>query len=219
MKLFIRVLSVLVLIICCVFVYVSISFNKFANSVPDSKNIVKVINIQQGENATSIINKLEDEGVITSSTKFYYFAKLTNKLDIFKYGEYEFTTSQKPFEVLSKLVSGDIKKYSVTIPEGYNLHQIAESLALEINIKKDAFLEKVLSAEFAASFDIDAPTLEGYLFPDTYYVTKEITIDAMVAMMVQNYKRNFSDKMRARATQLNMTEHAVVTLASIIEKE
>jgi UPF0755 protein len=219
MKLFLKILGIFVLISVGYAVYLSYSYNKFVNSVPDDKNAKRVIDIKHGESASSVISRLEKEGVITSSRKFYYFGRLQGKLDEIKYGEYEFTTSMRPFEILNKLISGDVKKYKVTIPEGYNLYQIADVLSYVLAINQDELMNKSLDATYVKSLGIDAPSLEGYLFPDTYYFTKDSKLDSIIRKMVATYKRYFTEKMRARARTLKMTEHEIVTLASIIEKE
>ncbi len=200
-------------------IYISHSYNKYINTAPDSMRTVKVIVIRHGESIPKIISKLSAGGVIVDGKRFYYYAKLHRKLTQIKYGEYEFTTSMTPAEVLDKLVRGDIKKYKITIPEGFNMYQVAGVIYDELLIDKDEFIVRCLSGDFAKEVGIDAPSLEGYLFPDTYYFTKSMTIDDILLKMVWNYRLNYTQEMKARTAELNMTEHDIVTLASIIEKE
>jgi UPF0755 protein len=219
MKLFLKLFTALVIVSVGFALYLSHSYNEFINTIPDNKNVVKTLDIKQGESAIKIIRDLEKEGVITSARKFFYYARLNKRINAIKFGEYEFTTSMRPFEVLDALVKGDVKKYKITIPEGHNIYQVADLLSYDLKVNKDEFMNKALNKEFVNSLGIDAPTLEGYLFPDTYYFTKGIPLNGIISKMVENYKRNFTDSMKERAKELNMTEHEVVTLASIIEKE
>jgi UPF0755 protein len=219
MRLFIRLLSLFVILIVGVVLYFSYSYNKYINSAPDDKNEKRIVEIKAGESIPNIINDLESKGVILSGKKFYFFAKLNRKLDELKYGEYEFTTSMKPFEVLDKLIRGDIKKYKITIPEGYNIYQITDLISNELLINKEGFIIKCLSKESVTAFGLKGMTLEGYLFPDTYYFTKSMTTENIISKMVLNYRRNFNKHMKKRAKKLGMTEYEIVTLASIIEKE
>lgn len=219
MKLFFKLLAIFIIVTVLTALYISYSYNRYINSAPDDKDVKKIVVIRAGESIPNIINALEDNGVIVDGNKFYYIAKLTNKIQNIKYGEYEFSTSMRPLEILDKLVRGDIKKYKITIPEGFNLYQIAEVVAEQLLINKDDFIIKCMNKYFISSTGIEALTLEGYLFPDTYYFTKSMTLEKIVMKMVWNYRLNFNVKMKARAQELGMTEQEVVTLASIIEKE
>jgi len=220
MRLFLKLTTLFVIIAVGVLLYISISYNNFVNSSPDGRNEPRMVNIQHGSSAVAVLAKLEREGVITSSRMFYYFGRINGKLGEIKYGEYEFTTSMKPHEVLNKLITGDVKKYKVTIPEGYNIYQVADTVSYVLTgINKDDFIRRAKSKEFAKSLGLDAPMLEGYLFPDTYYFTKDTHLDAIITKMVNNHKRFFSERQTERAKALGMTLHEVITLASIIEKE
>jgi UPF0755 protein len=75
------------------------------------------------------------------------------------------------------------------------------------------------SPETARAFGIEASSLEGYLFPDTYLFPKGISNQVLIAKMVERFQEQFSLEWRQRAEALNMSIHEIVTLASIIEKE
>jgi UPF0755 protein len=81
------------------------------------------------------------------------------------------------------------------------------------------FIKLVRNKEYARSLGIDADTLEGYLFPDTYYFPKGIKLEDIPRKMVQRYKTVFVDSYRSRAKELGFTEQQIITLASIVEKE
>ncbi len=219
MKLLIRFAIAFLVITVAAALYLSHEYNQYIHSTPDNKNEKRLIVIEQGESIPKIIAKLEENGVIVGAKKFYYFARLNKKLRAFKFGEYEFTTSMRPIDVVNKLITGEIKKYKLTIPEGYNIYQVADVFFDKMGISRDDFLERCMSKDFTTRMGINAPMLEGYLFPDTYYFNKNMSLDDMILKMVWNFKLHFDKKMRARAKELGMTRHEITTLASIIEKE
>jgi UPF0755 protein len=124
------------------------------------------------------------------------------------------------WEVLDALRNGKIIEYQVVVPEGYNLYQIGWTLAKTPLVSDpNLFISLVKKKEYVRSFGIEADTLEGYLFPDTYYLPKGIRVEDIPKRMVARYKAVFVDSYRSRAKELGFSEHQIVTLASIVEKE
>jgi UPF0755 protein len=114
----------------------------------------------------------------------------------------------------------------VTIAEGYTLSQIAQLLDDLRIVDKKAFLQKASSPAFIFSLGLShlatsktGMTLEGFLFPNTYHLVKEMTPEEVIQMMVHQFKKVFGPEEVARAIQLGITPREVVILASIIEKE
>ena len=106
------------------------------------------------------------------------------------------------------------------VPEGYNLYQIGWTLSgTPLISEPHEFIDLVKNKQYVHSLGIDADTLEGYLFPDTYYLPKGIKLEDIPKKMVQRYKVVFSDSKRKRAEELGFTEQQIITLASIVEKE
>jgi UPF0755 protein len=143
-----------------------------------------------------------------------------------KAGEYEFHTRMHPWEVLNILAKGQVKPRLVTIVEGFTLSQIAQLLDdLEI-VEKKAFLEKTSSPALIISLGLPysatsnpASSLEGYLFPNTYHLLREMNAEEIIQMMVQQFKKVVNNEWNRRASQLGMSQREIVILASIIEKE
>ena len=189
---------------------------------PSEARLTKVINIKKGMPLRRISKVLEQEGIIKSA---YFFTGVTailgRKSDI-KAGEYEFHTRMLPLEVLDALVKGQVKHHLVTIPEGYTLSQIAQLLQ-ELNIvKQEAFLQKAASPVLISYLGLSqsaGPTLEGYLFPETYHLFKEMNPEEIIQMMVRQFKRVFGPELAEKASQLGISERETIILASIIEKE
>jgi UPF0755 protein len=127
-----------------------------------------------------------------------------------------------PLEVLDALVKGQVKPHLVTIPEGYTLSQIAQLLEDLNLVEKKGFLQKASSPAFINTLGLSqlaGPTLEGYLFPDTYHLFREMDPEEVIQMMVHQFKKVFGPDLANRASELGISEREVVILASIIEKE
>jgi UPF0755 protein len=173
-----------------------------------------------------ISTMLEQEGIIRDRHFFIGMATFLGKKAGIKAGEYEFHTRMLPLEVLDALVKGQVKRHLVTIPEGYTLSQIAQYLE-DLNIvEKKAFLQKASLPAFIASLDLSHPiqggnlsTLEGYLFPDTYHLIKEMSPEEVIKIMVHQFKKVFGPELQNRASQMGISQRDAVILASIIEKE
>jgi UPF0755 protein len=127
-----------------------------------------------------------------------------------------------PLEVLDNLGKGQVKRHLVTIVEGSTLSQIGQLLEDLNVVGKEAFLQKASSKTFISSLGLSqsaVSSLEGYLFPDTYYLVREMNPEEVLQTMVNQYKKVVGTELAARASQSNISEREVVILASIIEKE
>lgn len=187
-------------------------------TAPSDKRVIKTVSIERGMSFRVIADNLEKAGVVRDADSFSLAARILGAYKKVKAGEYEFTTNMTPIEVLEQLVKGRIKRYFVTLPEGYNVREIAAVLKSAGLAEPDVFIARALDHELAESLGVEGPTLEGYLFPDTYEFTKGTSADEMIARMVERFKKvyaEYEDEARARG----MSMRKVVTLASIIEKE
>jgi UPF0755 protein len=180
----------------------------------------KRVYIPKGSTFKEVVQILDEDGILRSPTRFYLMARLMGVTGRVQAGEYELSTAMIPPVILHRLVTGDVVKYRVTIPEGYTVRQIALRLEEEGIIEnQEEFLALAFSADFAASVGIAGKSVEGYLFPDTYLFPKGIVPAEVLKTMVGKFKRVYGPDCARRAAELGMTEREIVTLASIIEKE
>ncbi len=124
-----------------------------------------------------------------------------------------------PDEVLARLVAGDIRRFQVTIPEGFNLREIAARLANTGVGSADDFLTLCHDTGFIRELEIEADSLEGYLFPETYTYTSSTTTRQLLGAMVDQLNEHLSPAILKDADALGMDRHELLTLASIIQKE
>jgi len=189
--------------------------------VPPSKEKAwKEIEVTEGMSFKAISTTLQKEGIIRYRGYFEIIGRLQGISRKVRVGFYGLNTSMSLREVLDTLRKGKIIEYQVVIPEGYNLYQIGWTISKTPLISHPGqFIDLVKNKKFVHSLGIDANTLEGYLFPDTYYLPKGIKLEDIPKKMVLRYQAVFSNAYRARARELGFTEHQVLTLASIVEKE
>ena len=189
--------------------------------VPPSKEKVwKEIEVTDGMSFKAIAGALQKEGLIRYRGYFQIIGRIQGISRKVRVGFYGMSTNMSLWEVLETLRKGKIIEYEVVIPEGYNLYQIGWTLA-NTPLISDAqqFIKLVKNKEYVRSLGVESDTLEGYLFPDTYYLPKGIKLPDIPKKMVQRYKAVFVDSYRSRAQEIGMTEQEILTLASIIEKE
>jgi UPF0755 protein len=187
---------------------------------PNFRGERRQVVIPKGAAFKGVVRILDQEGLLRSPTGFHLMARLMGVTERVQAGEYELSTIMPPTIILHKLVTGDVMKYRITIPEGYSVRQIASYLQEEGIIEdQEQFIAKAFSADFAAGIGVEAKGLEGYLFPDTYLLPKGVSPGDIIKTMVGKFKQVYGPDFAQRAAELGMTDRQVVTLASIVEKE
>jgi UPF0755 protein len=180
----------------------------------------KIVLIPTGSTFSSAAQQLETEGLIKSKRAFYCLAWLKDATTRIKAGEYELSPTQTPIEILDYLVKGKIRQYMVTIPEGYNLFQIDDLLANAKLISSGSFLNVARDKNILRTLGIEADSAEGYVYPDTYQLTKDATAREMLRTFVNHFWEVWnSEEFSRRMEELGVQIHDIVTIASIVEEE
>ena len=186
----------------------------------DSKSPqIKVIEISKGMNAKEIAHLLKEEELIKNGLAFRVLAKVKGVENRLQAGEYELSSSLNLSRILSKIEKGEVLARPFTIPEGYNICQIAQILEKKGLAGKERFIALTEDAKFISQFGIQAKSLEGYLFPETYRVSKGMEEEEIIKLMVSQLNKNVTKKDRQRAKELGFTFRQIIILASIVEKE
>jgi len=187
---------------------------------PSNEKVWKEVQVTEGMSLKAIAGTLQKEGIIRYRGYFEIIGRLQGFSRNVHVGYYGLHTHMSLWEVLDILRKGRIIEYEIVVPEGYNLYQIGWTLSGTPLISEPReFIDLVKNKQYVHSLGIEADTLEGYLFPDTYYLPKGIKLEDIPKKMVQRYKVVFSDSKRKRAEELGFTEQQIITLASIVEKE
>ncbi len=179
---------------------------------------VRVI-VNSGATVNEIGRLLEREGVIASARLFRIYVLLNHLSTRLQAGEYQFSEVASLEEVVDTIVAGHVHYHRVTIPEGLEIPLIA-SIFAEAGFGTVSQLLTAMN-DISAISDLDplAEDLEGYLFPDTYFLTSGMTERKIVFLMLENFRQFWTPEKQQRAKDLNMTLREIVTLASLIEKE
>ncbi|QJA05767.1 endolytic transglycosylase MltG [Thermosulfurimonas marina] len=178
----------------------------------------QVIYIPPGTPVKEVAHLLRARGLLRSEWGFYLEGLRLGLLSRLKAGEYELSPHQSPAEILRQLAEGRVITHIVTIPEGANVWEVADLLERAGLISRKEFLARALDSDLAHSLGIPGPTVEGFLFPDTYYFVKGLSAEEIIRIMVERFWEVWR-KYEPRARELGVSVYEVVTLASIVEKE
>jgi UPF0755 protein len=177
------------------------------------------VTIPPGSGFKAATNILKDAGLVKNPVRFKILATLRKATTSIKAGEYRLSGEMTPEQIIDQLRRGRVFLHRVTIAEGLNLYQVADILEKAGLCSKDDFTDSATDPETARKFGIDANSLEGYLFPETYYFEKPVSPEKIIQTMTDRFKSVFNTQWEKRAGQLGFSVHEIVTLASIIEKE
>ncbi|HUV36581.1 MAG TPA: endolytic transglycosylase MltG [Patescibacteria group bacterium] len=187
------------------------------SSDPASRRVE--IKVLPGATLKDVQTQLVENGVLKRSGLFRWAAYLTRKERRIQAGRYLFMRGESVAAVLDKLASGAVDYTRVVIPEGFMVTEIAAVLRMEAEIDSAAFMELAYDDSVLARFGIEAPSLEGYLFPDTYLFSWPLTPRDVIERMVHRFREVYDDSMQALADSVGFGENEAVTLASIIQAE
>lgn len=163
---------------------------------PDSNETV-IFLVRKGEGAKEISIHLKEQGLIRYGSFFKVYALVQGQAEKLQAGEYELSPGMAIPEIVNKLASGDRIKKIITIIEGWTLKDIAEYLEAE---------------------ELD-PSLEGYLFPDTYEISPEDGVEEIIEKMLDNFDKKLTSELREEIASQEKTIHEIVIMASLLEKE
>lgn len=169
------------------------------------------VDIPPGTSTRSMSEMLQEAGVIQSSWQFQ-LARAVNARAKLQAGEYRFAEPASVWTIFQRIARGDVFFYELRVPEGANQYDIAASLEQLGLMKAKDFLKVTADPKPIRDLDPKAPTLEGYLFPATYRITRHTSAAQISKDMTERFRRAWKD--------LNGTDvHKTVTLASLVEKE
>jgi len=182
--------------------------------------------IALGELPTDVAARLQKQGLIENADLFVTLVKYKKVGTKIQAGEYVLRKTMTMDEIIEALQHGLAKIIPVTVLPGWRAEEIADYLAtLGLkNFNKDQFLQLVKNGKFDYAFLRDRPknappSVEGFLFPETYNVPVDIPIEALITLILDTFNARVTDKLRQEATAAKMTLYDVLTLASIVERE
>lgn len=175
--------------------------------------------VPQGASFRAAADSLAKAGVIQAPALFRLYAKLRGGDRRIKAGTYLLRRGSSWNSVLTALREGKGLMFTVTIPEGFTLSQIVPLVARALAVPADSVIAAARDTAHLHRLGVPTPTLEGYLFPDTYMLLPGTPARAAVAAMVRRFEQVWRPEWTARLDSVGMTRHQVMTLASIVERE
>jgi UPF0755 protein len=198
-----------VLVVCAGFYTVSKFYSSYDG--PDVR-----FTIHSGEGFSSVNYRLKKEKIINDARMFHYYTKYTDQLGALKAGTYKIKSGINMVDVLETFTKGVPELTRITIPEGKNLYEIGKILEANGIVSANEFIGMCKNQDVIESLNIKAPSIEGYLFPETYMFSPSTPAKQVIETMLRQFKEKTS-KLNLDSTELSA--HEVVILASIVEKE
>lgn len=190
-----------------------------------SDKAIKMFKIEKGEKVESIAERLSEENIVTSKFQFYYYLKTNNLLSKILPGDYEIGGNMTIPEIASIITEERNKFLKLTFPEGWDSKKIAERLSAN-GFSGDEFLNIVKnpSAELTNRYSFfsmlpKGTNLEGYLFPDTYFLPQKFNAEDITKKILANFDNRLTPDLREEIKKQGKSLEDIITMASIIERE
>jgi UPF0755 protein len=174
--------------------------------------------IEKGESLNHVAGRLKEKSLISNDIFFVYLAILEGRQNVIT-GNYKIYRGMTSREIIKKFSRGDILRRKVTIPEGYNLYEIAAKLDENAITDADDFLEHAFDQEYLKSIGINIQSPEGMLFPDTYTFTENQDARDVILIMHKQFLSIIKSLNYKNAKKLKLSRYDIINLASLIEKE
>lgn len=203
------------------FIYWFLSYQQqAAPPLPSNKNQVS-LTIPKGASFLEIKKILAENGLIKDDVRFTLLARYLKVAHKIKAGEFRLTAEQKPEDLLRELLDAKAILHKITIPEGLNIKEIAKRFAKKDWCSYDDFVALANNQSFIEKLGFkNITSLEGYLFPDTYSVTREMkNAEKAIILMTDRFKKVWAEIMADKKGDLVLSQHEIVSLAAIVEKE
>jgi len=176
----------------------------------------KLFKVKNGDTFGKINQRLSDDGLISNTRVFHYYSKYLGVMTKFRAGTFTIPTGSNMSQVLDTLINGQPNLKSITIPEGKNMYEIAKLIEAAEITSAEEFLKAVQETDIISQFNIQAKTLEGYLYPETYRFAPETPAKTVVKTMIDLFNKKTEDIDFGHPF---LNKHQVITLASLVEKE
>lgn len=213
--------SIVLILIVCLTGYYSYSLYLYSTTPSVEGDGEIIVAVKPGQGFSSVTSRLVKSKLISSPEKFKILGALTGDDKKIKAGEYLLSQAMTPGQIIEVLISGKVHLYKMTVPEGYNIYQVAEVVEnAGFGLKNDfvkAVKDQALLTKYGFASGVE--TFEGYLFPDTYRFPRGVKHPEIIRTMYERFNSVYRDEWKKRAKEIGFTVHEIVTLASIIEKE
>ena len=178
-----------------------------------------VVTIPPHHGLLGIADRLAQAQVIRSRPAFVVATLVRGTPRSLKAGEYEIPRDATIVDIVALLESGRVRQHAILHPEGATVAELARALEAERLAGADAVARAATDRRFLDANGIEGPSVEGYLFPDTYQFVRGMTPEEMLGKMAQRMRAKLTPEIHGRARERGLSAHQLLTLASIIERE
>ena len=181
-------------------------------------SVIKVT-VEPGSTLMQIANKLYDKDIISNKQTFQLAVRLMGKERKIPIGTFNLVNAKSNYDIINQIVYGAPEVKKVRILEGWNINQIAGHISKEMNLDSAKIIKLCSDSNFIRSNGINESSLEGYLFPDTYFFYVGDKPKSILKHLIKMNKSFWTKNHLLQSKKLNLSKHQVLTLASIIEGE
>lgn len=200
----------------------ALAYYRYSTGASGPSRPVAIV-IPRGATASSVGRILEEAGVVRSELAFRIAAGSRGLGSSLQAGDYQLRTNMTVDEALAALASGPMEEetVTVTIPEGLEVEEIAETVAETMQFDAATFVEAATSGEHSLPpyLPEGTETLEGFLFPKTYELDPEADAEQVIATLLAQFEKEASTLDWGGAKELGLSPYEVVVAASLIERE
>lgn len=208
MRLALKLSAAAALALAIVAVWLSVQLNRPYRSFSEPV----FADFERGTSTREIASLLAQKGVIRNQWLFLA-ARAMRRGTTLQAGEYKFEKPASPLDIYGRIARGDIFYMELLVPEGFNMFEIADAVGKLGTIRPEDFLAAARNPAPIQDIDPRAPSLEGFLFPNTYRLHRHTTAEQLCRMMTDEFRA------RWKTLHIGANVHETITLASMVERE
>ena len=218
----------LILILILVFILLfctgaGIYFAKMGKALDAANTDMITVTVESGSSTEQIGQLLAEKGIIESGNQFRLWSRIKGYDSRYQAGTYSLSPSMSFEEIAEIIVGGAVDTFSFTIPEGYTIEQVADTLSEQGVADREKFMELLKTGDFDYAFLEGAQDnenrLEGYLFPNTYTLAVGAAEEDIINVMLSQFEKEVTQEYYDKAESMGYTINEIITIASIIERE
>lgn len=208
-----KVVALLLLLVALIYVCFQLFIPTYIGDSPVE------VEIPEGASFREAMEALKRHNLIRDQNLFIFIGRLSGLDKRIRAGYYAFVGYISPYQVYKRFKEGKIIEFDVTINEGDSLFEIRQKLSAKNILSESEFDRLSRDKAFMTSMNIQAPSLEGYLYPDTYRFPKGAKATTVLKTMIERLRNQYDHEILENMNRLGWTENQMLTLASIIERE
>jgi UPF0755 protein len=178
-----------------------------------------IVDIPSGTSTSEIFRRLDSAGIVEDGRLAEVYYRLHRRKTPLQAGEYRFKRPMPIDDIINMMGRGDVVRHAIVVPEGLTAEETFELFWRQGVGGPDAFKAALIQTELVPGLTSGVTDLEGFLFPDTYVVTRSTSAAQIVDRMTTNFRQHFTPELQSKANALGLTTRQAVALASIVQKE